>query len=354
MRWIVVAVLILAIKIFSLFPDAVERYYANGVYPYISSLQRLLTGWLPFSIGDFLYLFAAVYLLKSTLVFGRMAVRKRLTRPILTIVLLRVVYACCVIYIVFNLCWGLNYNRRPILRHLGIVPKAYTQPELEQFVSLMRDRLNANYAGSRLALAALSTNRAVFKESKAAYKEVKVHYPELSYRLPSVKPSIFSYLGNYLGFTGYYNPFSGEAQVNTTVPTFVQPFTTCHEIGHQLGYAKENEANFAGVLSAAASKDTAFRYSLYFDLYSYAIRDLYSRDSARASFFNRSLAPGVRHDFQQLRKFFEDYNNPFEPIIRRVYGRYLQANEQPMGMMSYNEVVVMLISFVKNNGNKAI
>ncbi len=69
---------------------------------------------------------------------------------------------------------------------------------------------------------------------------------------------MYSYLGNYLGFTGYYNPFTGEAQVNTTVPLFVQPFTTCHEIGHQLGYAKENEANFAGYLAAKSSPDAGF------------------------------------------------------------------------------------------------
>jgi len=55
--------------------------------------------------------------------------------------------------------------------------------------------------------------------------------------------------------------------VNTTTPVFTQPFTTCHEIGHQLGYAKENEANFAGYLSARSSRDPAFLYSVYFDLY---------------------------------------------------------------------------------------
>ncbi len=59
------------------------------------------------------------------------------------------------------------------------------------------------------------------------------------------------WLGNYLGFTGYYNPFTGEAQVNTTVPQFLLPNIALHEMGHQIGYAKEDEANFSAYLAAS-------------------------------------------------------------------------------------------------------
>jgi hypothetical protein len=78
---------------------------------------------------------------------------------------------------------------------------------------------------------------------------------------------LWGWLGNYVGFTGYYNPFTGEAQVNTTVPKFLQPFTASHEVAHQLGYAKEMEANFVGYLAASHSTDTLFRYSVYLDLF---------------------------------------------------------------------------------------
>ena len=94
-----------------------------------------------------------------------------------------------------------------------------------------------------------------------AYRYAAREHPALLYFYPSVKFSFYGYLANYLGFSGYYNPFTGEAQVNTTVPRFVQPFTTCHEIGHQLGYAKEKEANFCGFLATKSSPDPAFRYS---------------------------------------------------------------------------------------------
>ena len=112
----------------------------------------------------------------------------------------------------------------------------------------------------------------------------------------------------------------------------MQPFTTCHEIGHQLGYAKEEEANFAGFLAAKSSPDPAFRYSVYFDLYLYAARELYARDSMALIPFRESLKPDVRQDLRDLQDFYMKYQNPFEPVIRRLYGKYLRANRQPQGM----------------------
>ena len=88
--------------------------------------------------------------------------------------------------------------------------------------------------------------------------------------------------GNYLGFLGYYNPFTGEAQVNTKVPAFIIPFTTCHEIAHQFGFASESEASFVGYLVIRSGNSPVFKYSAYFDLFGFANGELYSRDSVAA------------------------------------------------------------------------
>jgi hypothetical protein len=197
----------------------------------------------------------------------------------------------------------------------------------------------------------LSIKRQLFNESVASYQLTESGFPFLAYRTASLKPSIYSYLGNYLGFSGYYNPFSGEAQVNTTIPAFVQPFVSCHEIGHQLGFAKENEANFAGFLSARGSINPAFRYSVYFDMYSYALSELYRRDSTGAKQIHQSLDPQVRKDYATMQQFFGRFQNPVEPIIRALYGRYLKANDQPGGLRSYNQVVAMLVAYKRKYGD---
>ena len=38
-------------------PVFIERYYSNGIYPYISSFFRIILGWIPFSFGDVLLAF---------------------------------------------------------------------------------------------------------------------------------------------------------------------------------------------------------------------------------------------------------------------------------------------------------
>jgi hypothetical protein len=347
---IVLAVLALIIKIFSLFPQAIEKYYSTGIYPAISAFFRIVLGWIPFSIGDILYTAVLIWLIVRIISFTRKLVGQRIKKGYLVWLAMRVVCIFLYVYISFNMLWGLNYNRRGIADQMELQIKPYSNAELESLVQIVIDQLNQYENGARDNRAALKSKSILFSSAIQAYKNSKEQDNFLEYRHPSVKPSIFSLLGNYLGFTGYYNPFSGEAQVNTTVPLFIQPFTTCHEIGHQLGYAKENEANFAGYLSAMSSENPAFRYSASFEIYLYAASELYFRDSTLVRPLRDKLNPGIRQDIKTLRDFLRAFENPLEPYIRRLYGRYLKANGQPQGIKTYDEVTAWTIAYYKKNG----
>ncbi|OQP62375.1 hypothetical protein A3860_28875 [Niastella vici] len=352
--WFILLGLAIGIKIFSLFPDAVERYYASGFYPVISKLQRILLGWLPFSVGDIFYALVIVWLLYKLYHTTRRIVKKQTTKKYWLQALLQVGFAVLIVYVSFNLLWGLNYNRRGVAYQLGLKVQRYSKNDLVQVMQQVVIRLNVLDSASHVNREALNRKRNLFDGATSAYGQLKQHDAHFAYSFRSVKPSLYSYLGNYLGYTGYYNPFSGEAQVNTTVPLFVQPFTTCHEIGHQLGYAKENEANFAGYLSAKSSTDALFRYSVYFDLYSYSRYYLYAQDSVTAKQLDAQLPPGFKTDYKELRQFIKKYRNPIEVIIDHLYGQYLKANEQPGGKLSYNEVVAWLVAYYKKFGAEAI
>src|SRR5882672_8862753 len=75
LAWIILIALAAGIKILSLSSDAVEKYYSTGVYPLIARLQRLLFGWLPFSVGDIFYALVMVGLL-----YGLVSLVKKLIR----------------------------------------------------------------------------------------------------------------------------------------------------------------------------------------------------------------------------------------------------------------------------------
>ena len=207
--------------------------------------------------------------------------------------------------------------------------------------------VNRNYSAALDNREKLKKKSFLFSGASSAYFELEHKLPDFEYNTKSIKPSIFSYLGNYLGFTGYYNPFTGEAQVNTTVPLYIRPFTSCHEIGHQLGFAKESEANFCAFLSARESKDAAFRYSVYFDLYAYGRTYLYREDSMSLKRIDSLLVPGVKADYRDLRAFIQAHANPVEVIVDRLYSQYLKANQQPSGRVSYNEVILLMLAYNK-------
>lgn len=348
-------VLTILIKWASWYPSWVEKNYSQGIYPLISRLQRILFGWIPVSVGDLFYGFLVLIILVKTVKFFRLLFQRRLTRSYFSTGLQQAIFFVLFVYVFFNLLWGLNYNRRGIAHQLQLEVKPYTVQDLDTLTAVIHERLNL-YAATVTEAQRDSFNRKsrLFSSAAEAYKAASDRYPFLHYPHRSVKPSLFSYLGNYLGFQGYYNPFSGEGQVNTTVPRFLEPFVTTHEIAHQLGYGKENEANFVGFLACRAYPNNAFRYSVYYDMFSYSIGELFRQDTALARMRIRDLHPQVIRDQQELRAFFKKYSNPVEPVISWGYGHFLKANNQPSGKRTYNEVVAWLIAYYKKFGTGAL
>ena len=80
------------IKLLSLNAAWVERFYTYGFYPYVSRTLRFLFGWLPFSIGDILYMAAVIYLVSKALKFLRV-LAKRQVKQYLRWVLVKKLFA---------------------------------------------------------------------------------------------------------------------------------------------------------------------------------------------------------------------------------------------------------------------
>jgi hypothetical protein len=215
---------------------------------------------------------------------------------------------------------------------------------------LLIEKLNASKQVLLATHQPYPSSKNLFEGVRKAYAALGKNYPFLQYKNESLKSSSWGWFGNYAGFTGYYNPFTGEAQVNTTVPKFLQPFISCHEVAHQLGYAKEMEANFVGYLAATSSTDPLFQYSVYLDLFNYANRNLFITDSAAAKGYRNKLIPPVKEDIREWIRFNQRNRSLLEPVVRWGYGLFLQSNEQPQGILSYDEVTGFLIAYYKKIG----
>ena len=352
-KWLFIGLLlvfVVLIRVYSANAIRVEQGYSSGIYPGLVLVLRLLFGWIPFSIGDWIYGFFGLWVLWKLLEGIKMLYKKQATWKGFAIRCFKILTLFLVIYIVFNGLWGINYNRRGIAYQLGLKMDKYSPEELKNINAVLIEKVNSNKQDLVNNKTAYFSTKELFVKVQQSYAAINSSYPFLKYQHQSLKPSLWGWLGNYVGFLGYYNPFTGEGQVNTTVPKFSQPFTACHEVAHQLGYAKEMEANFVGYLAASASPDKQFQYSVYLDLFLYSNRNLFNTDSVSARAYATQLIPEVKNDLKEWRDFNRRHKNPVEPVIRWMYGKYLERNQQPQGVLSYDEVTSFLIAYYKKFG----
>ena len=355
MKWnkkhIILALLLpvqmLLLKVLANNPEFVERYYSNGIYPYISSFFRIILGWIPFSVGDLLLAFSLFALLRFLFTLIKTRFKNFIPKVIHFIAVLSVIYFC------FYLFWGLNYFREPLAKNLNYQQNKYTTKQLIKATEYIIKEFN-NYhlkitKNDTLKVENPYSQKEMYNMATLGYDNLSKDFPQLQYKYKSVKSSLMSLLQMYNRTSGYLNPLTGEAQVNDRIPKTSYPTTTCHEMAHQIGFAAENEANFIGFLAANYNDDIYFKYASYRMAYVYCISEIRKRDKEIHSKLWKTLNKGITKDFNQTYKYWQQYKNPFEPIVKKGYNAYLKANKQDKGIQSYNYVVDLLISYFENS-----
>ncbi|MBU2928942.1 DUF3810 domain-containing protein [Winogradskyella psychrotolerans] len=327
------------------YPEFVEQFYSNGLYVFISKLMRYTFGWLPFSVGDLFYTLAGIYLIRWLIVN-----RKRIFKDTINW-LLDIGATLSVAYFAFHMLWAFNYYRQPLNKSLQLEAD-YTTEQLVTFTKRLIDKSNSlqlQLANSDTLKVRLPyTKSEIFDKVKDGYQILSKEYPHLEYHPKSIKKSIYSLPLTYMGFSGYLNPFTNEAQVNGLISTYKFPTTSCHEAAHQLGYAAENEANFIGSLAAIHNEDVYFKYSGYTFALRYCLAELFKRDPELYDRMILTVNIGIIKNYQEVRAFWEAYENPIEPVFEKTFDSFLKANNQSAGMKSYSYVVALLVNYYDN------
>lgn len=338
----------LLIKVLSMYPVFVEKWYSKGLYPFTSSLLRKGLGFLPFSLGDILYGVLIIMLIRWIFVRIRQGFRNPKRWGLQALATLSIIYAC------FNIFWGINYYRQPLHQTLDIAHE-YSTKDLQQLTLQLIDRSNElHYSITKddsLKVQLPYSKGEILRMTHDGYQNLEDSFPELEYTNESLKRSIFSLPLTYMGFNGYLNPLTNEGQVNTIILPYKLPTTASHEIGHQLGFAKENEANFLACLATMNHPDDYFRYSGYTFALSYCLNELYFREPELTNELMECLNYGIRLNYLEVREFWEKHQNPMEPLFMYTYNSFLKANNQPDGMKSYSYVVALLVNYFKDRQN---
>lgn len=336
------------VQYLSKYQSFIENYYAKGLYPIVSKALRFLFGWVPFSVGD-VFLLCLLFLSFRFLFQAFKSRGASIGKQLITAAaVISIVHFC------FYLFWGFNYFRAPLEHQFPFSTSSYSTEELTQTTEAIIEQLNQYHldiGGQDTVVVQVPYERkTMYAMAQKGYFELSKDYPELAYKCSSVKHSLMSTFQSYNGTSGYLNPLTGEAQVNAKIPKTGYPTTVCHEIAHQIGYAAENEANFIGFLAANYNSDIFFKYSSYRMALAYCLGELRKRDASEYNKMIRTINKGILKDYNASSAFWQQYKNPFEPIMKRGYNAYLKANRQTKGIESYNYVVDLLISYYRWKG----
>ncbi len=324
------------------FPEFIETYYSQGMYPYTSSLLRYVFGWIPFSVGDIFYLLLVVmafrWLFKNYKRLGK--------EPVWFFV--DITASLSIIYLVFNLLWGLNYLRPPLNQTLGLNDD-YTTEQLLATTKRLITKSNElhrslGYSDSTKIELPYSQNQ-IFIKSKEGYKNLELEFPSLHYAPKSIKKSGWSLGLTYMGYSGYYNPLTGEAQVNRLIKNYKFPVVSCHEQAHQIGYAAENEANFIATLATIKNDDPYIQYTGYIFALRYCINELARRDMDLYDEIIPTVNFGILESYREMREFWLSYKNPFEGFSKVFWDQFLKANNQSQGISSYSYMVALVVNY---------
>lgn len=339
---------ILFIKILSSYPYWVEENYSNMVYPKISNALRLLYGWVPFSVGDLLYITAIGYVLWWFFTHRK----KVLKSPRKTIVDL--LSTASILYFVFHVFWGLNYYRLPLYKKQNINP-IYTTEQLIQTtkkITAFTNKVHLKLVKDSSAVVTIQNDFDVLKKNSVeGYQNSAKIHPYLEYKNPSQKLSLLSTPLAYMGFSGYLNPFTNEAQINYKAPTNSLPLTLAHEQAHQLGYAAESEANFIAFLTTYKHSDLQIQYAAYSFALRYCLVELSKRNKKVFEEIKDELNPGILTDFENRSTHWARYKNPLEPLFKSIYNNFLKANAQDKGIKSYSHVVGLIVGHYEAQPN---
>jgi hypothetical protein len=345
----VAVILALALAIYLLMllaghPQAIEKYYSQGLYPVICFILHPVLNIIPFSLGDVVYIAVVAYLIYAAIRLVKLLFKKRFLQAGLLIA--GVVTGIQTGLLLFYLFWGMNYFRPSAAERLDLKEAKFTTTELQAVTAILIDSANATRA--RVTPADLQqSNDTIYTTAINAVRQLGGTSANFKTYSPRIKPSLLTPLLNYIGTSGYYNPFTTEAQLNYQQPVFVRPFVACHEMSHQMGYGAEDEANFVGYLAATRSNDRLLRYSAY----QLAVREfmfsLYLADSLLNKELKKRISPQVKADFKQERQYWQAYQNKANVITGIFYDNFLKANNQPQGLDTYNRMVTLVMAMYR-------
>lgn len=330
----------------------IERVYATECFPRTQALLSVLARAVPFSLAQLLIAGAVVAVLWAAGSAIRHAFRSRGLAP-LGRLLVGLLWAAVAVILSMHALWGLNYARPTLAARLSL---AAPRTEIAELSRVTRELASAANRGYRDAVQAgeIDSTGGVSRwlggwdelatKLSRAESELAPSLARVSFALPK-RPPLFGWILTRFGIAGIYIPFTAEATVNSWLPDSSVPFCMAHEMAHQRGIAREDEANFVAWYACQRSGSAAASYSGAVAAYWSCLRAARRADADSARVLAELLDPGPRADAAAVRRFWTRHEGPAARLGDRVNDAYLKTNAQRDGTESYGRMVDLLLAW---------
>lgn len=339
-------------KILMCIPHAADSFYNNVISP----LHVFLASFCDFfrcSIAEVLIGIVVILILAYTAFVIIKMVRDK--KVIEFLIQLLVTYLMCfsLIYGGFCLLWGVYYAAEDmgVSNLCGITSEGVAHEDLiavdEYFVALAneygeiveRDE-NNNYRMDK---------DKIFDYSLSLYDSVSVSFPGLLAKPHRAKEVKFSVVMSYMDFTGFFFPFTAEANINTDAPDCMTPSVIAHELAHQRGIAREDEANFVAVLACLEDGNPDYVYSASLMALVYLQNALYkSGDMDEWNRIYDSYSDKVLADLRQNSEYWKPFRaSAAYKTTNKTYDAFLKSYDQEYGIETYGRCVDLIVEYYK-------
>lgn len=324
-------------------PMIVEKYYSNFINKFTRQALSLATSIFPFSVAEFLVFFLLIILLLLLVTLIIKIIKGGFFRQ-----LLNVTVYLSVLYILFMLLWGFNYYRLSFDKIAGLKIQKSSEKELYNLcdslikrTNTLRTKVKENSQGVMIIPGGYKD---ILQRAVKGYEKASITYPELSGKYGPPKPILLSEKMCYTGITGIYMPYTGEPNVNISIPDFYIAFTAAHEMAHQRGFAREDEANYIAYLTCTMHPDADFQYSGLLLALLNSMNALANSNMEDYSKLAEKYSMGVRRDLLYNDNFWSKYEGVVQKTANNVNDSYLKSNGQQEGVQSYGRMVDLLLA----------
>lgn len=334
----------------SLNPHFIEKYYSTTVNRFTIEIISSITNFIPFSMHEITIITVVLGFITYFIYTVIMICSHRRSFKIQAInFLLNCAVVLSIAYFLFIVLWGINYNRVPLYKGVNMNNEKHTVKELGNLYEYLIDKTNTLREQVPVDNKNIATveggYQSALDRASLGYESASKEFEILEGSFGTPKKLIFSEFFNYTGITGIYFPYTGQPGVNVNAPLMTIPATTLHEMAHQRGFAREDEANFIAFLVSTMHPDKDFQYSGYILALSHTGSALYNEDPELYKTLSSKKSADVELDSQYRIDFWDKYSGKIEKISSKVNDSYLKSNGISDGEKSYGRMVDLLIDY---------